>query len=378
MKYLVIFFTNIIFVSYGQIGHQTDSAAVTTLRFLGEYVVPFRYSYNSTTIGGLSGIDYHPEADLYYIISDDRGMFGPVRYYTARIDISTHGIDTVQWINVTTLLQKNGTHYQPVHLTSTNNVDPEGIRYSSSTNRLVWISEGERSVNLKTKLIVHPAINISTKEGKHEAAFALPENLYFQLGERGPRQNGTFEGIAFDASFQFIFASIEEPLYEDAARADVDSKDIWTRIYKWDVRTGKNVAQYAYPLEPVAYPPIPADGFRVNGISEILYFAPDQLLVVERSFSSGKLPCTVKVFLTYLESAENIIDNPSLKAKPPEKPMKKTLILNMDDLGIYIDNIEGVSFGPILENGNRTLMFVSDNNFNAFEKTQFLLFEIVK
>ena len=48
----------------------------------------------------------------------------------------------------------------------------------------------------------------------------------------------------------------------------------------------------------------------------------------------------------------------------------------MDNLGIYIGNVEGVTFGPLLPNGNRTLIFVVDNNFRATEKTQFLLFEI--
>jgi hypothetical protein len=45
-------------------------------------------------------------------------------------------------------------------------------------------------------------------------------------------------------------------------------------------------------------------------------------------------------------------------------------------MGIYIDNIEGVTFGPDLPNGHKTLIFVSDNNFSKEQKTQFLLFEV--
>ena len=48
----------------------------------------------------------------------------------------------------------------------------------------------------------------------------------------------------------------------------------------------------------------------------------------------------------------------------------------MDDLKMHIDNIEGVSFGPKLPNGNSTLIFVSDNNFSKEQVTQLLLFEI--
>ncbi len=67
----------------------------------------------------------------------------------------------------------------------------------------------------------------------------------------------------------------------------------------------------------------------------------------------------------------------SLEKEDMFASIKKTLLLNMDLLGMYIGNIEGVSFGPLLPNGNRTLIFVADNNFRATEKTQFLLFEII-
>ncbi|HWH64308.1 MAG TPA: esterase-like activity of phytase family protein, partial [Ginsengibacter sp.] len=65
-----------------------------------------------------------------------------------------------------------------------------------------------------------------------------------------------------------------------------------------------------------------------------------------------------------------------LKNKTGLKTATKKLLLNMDNLGIYIDNIEGVTFGPILPDGKRSLLFVSDNNFDFLQKTQFLLFEI--
>ena len=36
----------------------------------------------------------------------------------------------------------------------------------------------------------------------------------------------------------------------------------------------------------------------------------------------------------------------------------------MDQLAAHIDNIEGVTFGPRLSTGKRSLIFVSDNNYN--------------
>jgi hypothetical protein len=59
-------------------------------------------------------------------------------------------------------------------------------------------------------------------------------------------------------------------------------------------------------------------------------------------------------------------------------PVTKKLLLNLDDLGIYIDNIEGVTFGPLLPNGHKTLLFIADNNFSPLEKAQVLLFEVIE
>jgi hypothetical protein len=128
---------------------------------------------------------------------------------------------------------------------------------------------------------------------------------------------------------------------------------------------------------PSLFPSVPATAFKLNGIPDILAAGKNQLIILERSFSTGRLACTIKIFLADLNDAENIIDNPSLKANPPARPVRKKLLLNMDALGIYVDNVEGICFGPVLSNGHRTLVLVADNNFAELEKTQFFLFEII-
>ena len=195
--------------------------------------------------------------------------------------------------------------------------------------------------------------------------------------EKGPRQNGVLEGLTFDKNFQTLYVNVEEPLYEDGPRADVLPNNAWIRIYQYDVASRSNMAQFAYHLEPIAYPATPIDAFKINGIPDIYAIGNNQLLVLERSFSSGRLPCTIKVFLADLNGAEDIKDNNSLQINPVKKAVKKKLLLNMDDLKMYTDNIEGVTFGPTLSNGHRSLIFVSDNNFAYFQKTQLLLFEIL-
>jgi len=139
--------------------------------------------------------------------------------------------------------------------------------------------------------------------------------------------------------------------------------------------TKKNTAQYAYKLDPVAHSPIPLT-FKINGVSDILWAAKDKLLVMERSFSTGRMSCTIKIFEADLSKATDIKDNLSLIKNKAFVPATKRLILNMDSLGRYVDNVEGMTFGPTLPNGHKTLLTVVDNNFSLFEKTQFFLFEV--
>jgi len=54
-------------------------------------------------------------------------------------------------------------------------------------------------------------------------------------------------------------------------------------------------------------------------------------------------------------------------------PVTKSEVFAFDDLGIPIDNIEGMTFGPILPDGRQSLMIVSDNNFSPGQFTQFIL-----
>jgi hypothetical protein len=64
-------------------------------------------------------------------------------------------------------------------------------------------------------------------------------------------------------------------------------------------------------------------------------------------------------------------------------PIEKELILDFDDIlpalsreFPELDNFEGLSFGPVLPDGSPSLIVVSDNNFNPWQRTSFLLFRI--
>jgi hypothetical protein len=351
--------------------------SVSQLKFLSEYDVPNAKQFRGTTIGGLSGIDYDVKRNVYYLISDDRSTINPARFYTASIHIAESKIDSIEFTAVDSLKTRQGTTYPNSKQDPFHTPDPESLRYDPLTDEIVWSSEGERIIRAGNNVLEDPAITIIDRRGNYKDTFELPPNMHMRESENGPRQNTVFEGIAFTDDYKSVFVSLEEPIYEDGARAGTDDSTAWIRIIKFDVTTRKPIVEYAYKIEPVVYPAVPAYAFKINGVSEILWIAKGKLLVVERSFSTGKLGCAIRVFIADIEHATNITKVNSYNAQSNAAPVSKKLLLSMDELGRYIDNIEGLTFGPKLSNGHRTLIFVSDDNFSAVQKTQFLLFEVI-
>lgn len=353
-----------------------ENNATPSLKLISSIEIPFEETFQNTKVGGLSGIDYDVKNDLYYLICDDRSVFNDSRFYTAKINLSEDKIKSFAFQNVTYLKDETGKSYGNWNTSPNTSADPEDMRYNPKTNSLIWSSEGARVVTADKEVLQNPSLNFMDLKGNFLGNVTLPGNLKMQQQEKGPRNNGTLEGITFDKNYKNIYTNIEEPLFEDGDQANT-SKGGLIRLYQFDAKTKKNTAQYGYQLEPIALEPNPKGAFAVNGISAIQYYGKNQLLVVERSYSTGTQPCTVKIFLCDLKKATDIKNYPSLQNQKLELASKR-LVLNMDDLGIFIDNIEGLTFGPKLANGNPSLIFVSDNNFSDKQKTQVLVFELVK
>lgn len=109
----------------------------------------------------------------------------------------------------------------------------------------------------------------------------------------------------------------------------------------------------------------PALGIRRN-------LAFESLIAVERSFSAG-LGNGIKLYLTSLTGATDLIG----RAIAPTSAtfMQKQLLLDLTTLGVTLDHVEGITWGPLV-NGRHSLVLVSDNNFSATQVTQFLAFEV--
>jgi hypothetical protein len=170
---------------------------------------------------------------------------------------------------------------------------------------------------------------------------------------------------------------MEGPLYQDGPAPTIDS-GAFSRITQYD-RSGNVLSQYAYPIDPIPEAPGPGK-YADNGVTEILSVNDHKFLLIERAGvqgEDGSFKNYIRLYEIDINGASDISKINSLQ-ESKFKPVKKRLILDLNTLGLSkLDNIEGISWGPKLANGNNSLVLVSDNNFNSSQVTQFLAFEVL-
>src|SRR5665213_2643747 len=244
--------------------HSKNDIAINQLKFLSQYSVPYNQQFEKTTIGGLSGIDYNPVKEEYYFISDDRSQFNPARFYKASISIHHDKIDSVIFLQTIFLKDAKGNFYPNSNEDPGHAPDPEALRFDAKNQTLIWSSEGERIVDSQKTILENPAVTEVNKEGQYIDTFQLPYQMVISAKDFGPRQNGVFEGLTFTNDYRHLFVSVEEPLHQDGPRAGTGDSTGIVRFIKWDIASKKPLAQYAYRIDPVAYPPITPSAFKIN------------------------------------------------------------------------------------------------------------------
>jgi hypothetical protein len=337
----------------------TQHKRPASLEFRGEVILPTGTTFAGTQVGGLSGIQY-AGGSRFYTLSDDPSQFGPARFYKLRADIADGRLTPgdITFAGVSTLKQPDGSAFPPLSL------DPEG--FALRHGRVVVTSEGFAARG------IDPWIRVFRLDGSHVRSLTMP--VQFLLGPgKGVRQNLGFESAAFEK--KRLWTGSENALVQDGPAASLTDRSP-ARLLRYDNKSRPD-AQYLYFTETIAEPPVPATNFAVNGLVDILALGKHALLTMERSFSVGA-PGTgnkIKLFRVDLKHADDVSRFSSLAGLfGVIDPVQKTLLLNLDVLGRPLDNVEGMTFGPRLRDGRRTLLLVSDNNFAAAQFTQFLLF----
>ena len=319
------------------------------LEFRGQLILPTGTTFQGTNVGGLSSIAY-AGGETFYALSDDQAN---ARFYRLRAAIADGrlGAGDVTIESVTTLRQPDGTPYP------TGSLDPEGFALTKHNRHAIVTSEGFANRQIA------PWIRVYNLDGSYVRDVPLSEEFAPNAaGTRGVRLNLGFESAAVHG--KRLYTATEAALVQDGPPATLTNGSP-ARLLQYDLRRNALQQQWTYMVDPVAEPPVPATNFSVSGLVEVLPLGKKRLITMERSFSVGA-PGTgnkIKLYLTELHR---------------DGTTSKTLLLNLDALGLPLDNVEGMTFGPRLRGGQRTLLLVSDNNFAATQFTQFLLFAISK
>ncbi|MGB7711072.1 MAG: esterase-like activity of phytase family protein [Microcoleus sp.] len=346
------------------VGMSAQSFAVTQIDFIGRAIFPTGSPFQGTEIGGLSGITYDADKQVYYAISDDRSTLAPARFYSLKIDLQSGKLEKEQiaFTGVTTLLDENGKGFPELSL------DPEGIAFTG--NSVFVSSEGD--VDRK----ISPFIKEFSLDGKLVRSLQIPELfLPDDKGNKGIRNNLAFESLTLTPDKKYLFTATENALVQDGAVPLLQSGSP-CRILRYDAVSGNLGRSFLYITEPLPAGANPVGKFTTNGLVDLLAIDENRLLSLERAFSL-ETGTTIKLFEISLEKSDRIEGLESLKSRLSElSPAQKRLLLDFDTLKIPLDNIEGLTWGPVLGDGSRGLILVSDNNFSPFQETQILGFKI--
>lgn len=339
-----------------------QAAPTVELEFVGQQIFPTATQFQGTAFGGLSGFAYDERRGVFYALSDDQVG---ARFYTLRIGVAG-GAPAVQILAVTTLRDAAGRPFAPLSL------DPEGLALTKD-DTLVLTSEGFAN------RLIDPWVREFGLDGRQLAPLPVPDAfLPAAGGTRGVRQNLGFESAGTAPNGRFLFTGTEAALVQDGPPATVAAGSP-ARILRYNLQRRALDRQYVYWTDPIAEPPVPATQFAVNGLVELLPLNNQFLLALERSFSVGAPGTgnTIKLYAVALPGADDVNGFDSLATLLAGlEPAAKTLLLDLRTLGVPLDNVEGMAFGPDLPDGRRSLLLVSDNNFAPAQFTQFLLFAV--
>ncbi|CAM1347066.1 esterase-like activity of phytase family protein [Tenacibaculum insulae] len=334
------------------------------LNFLNEYIVKDSLLINETLIGGISGIDFYE--NQYYMVVDDaknpRILIGDIliqRDSIKKIDFKK----VIQLDTASTFYKKNALDLESVFVTN---------------NQINLVSEGSI---LEGK---NPTIFTIDTLGFFQEELNIPS--YFKANSIAkPKHNAAFESSSKSFDKKGFWVAMEAPLQADGEEPTFHKTQSPIRITYFDNQTKKATKQFAYQLEKIDKP---AKGnINLNGATAILEYEKNCFFIVERIYQNGyeTLGNTIRIFkATINDEVTNTLNLPSLK-EATYIPLKKELLFDFTSIqnqltDNIIDNIEGITLGPKLLNGNNSLILVSDDNFQVYGKqlNQFLLLEIEK
>jgi len=341
-------------------------------------LVPSGIPHN--TFGGVSGIDYDARSGAYWVASD-RGPDDGAENWSCRIHrlhIDAQPGRSQITLQETVLLK-----------------DPLGLVFSGSSQALNHDGQSRRRLDPEGIRLFHDGIAVSDEYGPQLLRFDLAGNLkqafqvpdFFKVNhphqesdtEReanatGRQPNRGMEGLGRSADGQTLFGLMQSPLIQDSVPNPKGKRSgLLCRLIGFE-SSGQACCQYAYELDDPSYK-----------LNEILAIDETRFLTIERDGKSGAKARCKKIMLIDISEATDIGNLPALPADhlPPNvQPVKKSLFIDLLDSRLELnrdeipEKIEGLTWGPELEDGRRLLVVAVDNDFELDQPTVFYLFAV--
>lgn len=349
-----------------------------SLNFLGEYQLA-KQSFQDTPVGGFSALTYDRQRDRFYALSDDRSALAPARFYTLKLSLDTNTtekpiLEKVTIEDVTFLKNEDGKTFPK------GTIDPEGIALSPKGTIFVS-SEGDR--NLGTAPFIR---EFDLKTGQQLRSLPIPERFLAndkskEEPPRGIQNNLGFESLTAESGSSLaavtgdpfrLFTATESALVQDNL-PDTSIQSPRVRLLHYligNIARPMVVTEHLYLLDPAP------SGAIFHGLTDLVTVdTGGHFLSLERSY--GLLGGSAKIYQIATSAATDTSGIGTLKGNVSRiDAIKKKLLLDLSELGIYLDNLEGMTLGPRLADGSQSVVLVSDNNFNDIQLNQFLLFQL--
>ncbi len=344
---------------------------------------------NDGRMGFFSDLYYDPQRKEWWALSD-RGPGGGTLHYETRIhrfklDVNPASGAISNFQILKTLIFRRGGAALDGFAPEVGGplgaaFDPEGIVVHPLTGHLLVSDE------------YGPSLFEINRAGQRVRAFEIPANLLPRSAadlvnhasdagnSAGKRTNRGFEGLAISPDGHFVYAMLQSAMLDEGGGSGVHN-----RIVKFDARSGRAVAQYAYKMEGSS---------QGRGISALVAIDDTQFLVLERNNRGLGVPDAnlaspnKKVFRIDLAGATDVsaidldaagaVFTPVVKEATPWLDLAAPATLADASLaalgGVSPEKWEGLAIGPRLTDGSYLVLAGTDNDYSVTQNgtgTQF-------
>jgi hypothetical protein len=311
----------------------------------------------ATKLNGLSGITYAGN-DTYYVINDNAST-GDAKFHTLTLKIQNN---TVQILPVSTTYLKTATGAAiPAQA-----LDNEGMALTRDGN--LWISsEGYITRNPVVK--TGQQSETLPIDAKFKATFDANGNQV-----TGIQSNRGFEGLTITPDNRYLTAMTESALITDGTQKFLKntltnpSEFRRSRVLRYDLNTPTKTSQeFLYNAETI---PLNIFAPGLTAVSEILALdsTGDRYLALERTYvQSSPSVFSARLYEFDLKGATDIRTKNA--GSSGIIPAQKQLVFDFASLRTKMPNLEAMTWGPVLPNGQRSLILMSDNNYSPSAPT---------